>query len=119
MAIYCIYDMKLVYENERVHNDLIKVHETRPDLYDKFIQVRTLLISMEHDDILKHIKEELAKKDRIKQVKEIPKRGTYEYRIPPHQRNGVLRMEFKLDDDFYTIIVTSFRVKPHGITLRR
>lgn len=65
----------------------------------------TKLKSFDYEDLKLFIEEELARSKNSKQIKYLPDEEAYEYRIPPHCKNGVLRMLFVVEDDYWTICI--------------
>ena len=103
--------MKIYYDNEDVILDLIRIGKERPDLFARFDLVKRKLEAMDFDDLSLHIEEELVKSNASKEVKELPGECCYEYRIPPHNKDGVLRMKFAIEDDYYSIRVSRIWIK--------
>jgi len=90
---------------------LIRIKEERPDLYELFCIMKQKLEAMDFDDLEFHIAEELAKSNNRKEIKELPRDSSYEYRIPPHHKDGVLRVKSALEDDYYSIRVMRVWIK--------
>lgn len=105
--------MKISYSSEKVRLIGISLHETHPDLYElmhfEFIKVK----KMDWEDFEFYLKEELAKSDKSKRIKRIGKEDLFEFRLPPSSPKGVLRAQFTMECDFYTICITQIFVKNH------
>jgi hypothetical protein len=97
--------MKLSYESEDVHQQVIEISKLYPKLYELYMLVFTKLKSFEYTDLELHIREELARSANSKQIKYLPNENAFEYRIPPHCKSGVLRMLFQVEADYWTICI--------------
>ena len=97
--------MKIRYDSEDIHQKLIEIYKHYPKLYSLYMLVITKLKSFDFTDLYRHIEIELAKSANSKQVKYIPEEKAYEYRIPPHCKNGVLRVLFEVEEDNWTICI--------------
>jgi hypothetical protein len=105
--------MKIVYLNDKVRLAGNEYQNTHPKLYKLMYFEFRKVKSMDWDDFDFYMKEELAKSDKSKLIKRIGKEELYEFRLPPSAKNGVLRAEFTLDGDCYTICITGIYVKNH------
>lgn len=103
--------MKLVYENEEIHKQVVEISKLYPKLYALYMLVVSKLKSFEFADLEHYIKEELGKSANSKQIKYLPDEKAYEYRIPPHCKSGVLRMLFVVEDDYWTICINKVWTK--------
>lgn len=97
--------MKLYYESEDVHQQVIEISKQYPKLHQLYMLVLTRLKTFDFTDLELHIGEELARSANSKQIKYLPNEDAYEYRIPPHCKSGVLRMLFQVEDDYWTICI--------------
>lgn len=103
--------MKLSYDSEETRKAVIRLSQDEPVLYDMLMQVLLRFKSFDFDALTQHICEELAKSDRTKLIKYINDEYAYEYRLPPKRKQGVLRMLFQIEDDFYTVRILKVWVK--------
>ncbi|MDD2229972.1 MAG: hypothetical protein WCT23_10460 [Candidatus Neomarinimicrobiota bacterium] len=105
--------MKLLYDPPEIHDVVVELSKAEHELTEKYMNVLTLMKKFDYDELAQHIKEELAKKnnDRSKRIKYIEDEQSYEYRIPPQRKQGVLRMLFVVDDDYYTVVIKKVWVK--------
>jgi len=97
--------MKLHFDNEEIRQHVIEISKQYPKLGDRLNLVFTKLKSFDYDDLELHINEELHKSAHSQQIKYIPNEKVYEYRIPPHCKYGVLRMNFVVEDDRWTVCI--------------
>lgn len=111
MAIACICEMKIRYSSEEVRLNGIEYQRTHPDLY-KLMDLEFMKVKkMEWGDFVFYMKEELEKSNKSKRIKRIDKKELYEFRLPPSSKKGVLRAEFTLDGDCYTICINHIYYK--------
>ena len=105
--------MKLLYDPPETHDLVVGLSKMEPELTEKYMNVLSLMRKFDYSELAQHIKEELAKKDndRSKRIKYIEDEKSYEYRIPPQRKQGVLRMLFLVDDDYYTVVIKKVWVK--------
>ncbi len=104
--------MKIVTPKEVVLK-LIEIRESRPDLYDKYVFLANKIKGLEYDKFKKYLAKELNKsrRSRSKEVKRIGGDNSYEFRIPPHHKDGVMRVKFKDEGDHYSIRLTDVFIK--------
>ena len=116
MAISCIGEMKIAYQSDEVLASIKDVERKRPDLFEQLKLLIGKLDNFDHDDLMLEIDTQLKKSDRdpSKVIKEIPKFHAFEFRIPPHHRHGVLRIQFIIEEDRWTICFTRVWIKPHS-----
>jgi hypothetical protein len=105
--------MKIEHQNDEVLASIKDVMCKRPDLFERFIHLIEKLKKFNHDDLILEINTELSKgdSDPTKLIKEIPKFQAYEYRIPPSHKHGVLRVQFIIEEDLWTICITRVWIK--------
>ncbi|MCB5260065.1 MAG: hypothetical protein PHY41_02510 [Candidatus Cloacimonetes bacterium] len=108
--------MKIVYQSDKILASIKDVERKRPDL---FVQLKLLIEKLngfDYDDLMMEIDSQLKKSDRdpSKVIKKIPKFHVYEFRIPPHHRRGVLRIQFIIEEDRWTLCFTRVWIKPHS-----
>jgi hypothetical protein len=103
--------MKIRYSSDEVRLKKDDFQTTHPDLYKKMEFEFSKVKRMNWDDFQFYKQEELAKSDNSKRVKYLGTGESYEFRIPPHSENGVLRALFTLDGDCSTIWITDVLYK--------
>jgi len=115
LAISCIGEMKIVYQSDDVLASIKDVERKRPDLFEELKLLNEKLDNFVYDDLILEIDTQLKKRDKdpSKVIKEIPKFHAYEFRIPPHQTHGVLRVQF-IEEDLWTICFTRVWIKLHS-----
>jgi|LSQX01.1.fsa_nt_gb hypothetical protein len=105
--------MEIKFSSEEVRlwlNDLVKI---RPDLYKKYIVFIDEIKSFDYGDFKYYLNQELRKGERSKSkmVKRLGGDNLYEFRIPPHDKKGVLRVEFEDEGNYYTLCITRAYIK--------
>lgn len=103
--------MRLEYESEEVRQQAMEISEKYHWLYELYTLAVTKLKSFDYDELKLYIEDELGKSENSKKIKYLPDEKAYEYRIPPHCKNGVLRMLFVVEDDYWTICVKKVYTK--------
>ncbi|MCB5271061.1 MAG: hypothetical protein LHW56_04365 [Candidatus Cloacimonetes bacterium] len=105
--------MKVVFDSEEERKKLIEFQKSNPELYKKYCLEMYKVKEMEFDEFDFYLREELDKSNNSKGIKEIGTAGKYEFRIPPSAPHGVLRAEFTIEGDCYTICITRIWIKDH------
>lgn len=103
--------MKIRYSSEDVRISGNEIQKSHPDLYRLWCFEHAKVKKMDWDDFNFYKQEELVKSDKSKTIKQIGKEELYEFRLPPVSKKSVLRIEFTLDGDCYTICISRFHVK--------
>jgi hypothetical protein len=102
--------MKLTYDSQAVREEVIRLYSEHPELFRLYEQYVRPKKALEYAELLALIKEECTKPKDQRWIDEMNK-GKYEFRIPPQDKNGVLRIYFELDCDCYHIRITGGRFK--------
>lgn len=110
MAIFCRYGMKIRYFEESIRQYLVDLQYSRLELYNLQMEYFDLLKNLEYDDFVRLVEEECRKKDEYKRIKEIEP-PLYEFRLPPQNDKGVLRIPFSIEDDYNSILILDAKVK--------
>lgn len=105
--------MEIKFSSDEVRiwlNDLFKV---RPDLHKKYMVFIDEIKSLDYDEFKYYLNHELSKgrNNKSKVVKQLGGDNLYEFRIPPHDKNGVLRVEFEDEGNYYTLRITKAYIK--------
>lgn len=98
--------MKISYYDESVRKKIIAFQGTHPWIYKLIYEKFETIRKLDYEDFCEDIKQETQKNDndRSKTIKHW--NSTYEYRIPPHSKQGVVRIFFRIEPDEYTITIT-------------
>lgn len=109
--------MKIVYADKKDREFLNSLQKDKPHLYKEYNAVRTRARDFDYDEFQSWVKEETAKSQRTKRIKEL-KSGIYEFRLPPKDKHEVLRVEFTIEADYYSILIVNAYVKGHKTITR-
>jgi len=105
--------MKFKFYNEEIRNEMLRVSQQRKDLFKEYLSLKQIIQELDYFEFQALLMKELSKGrgNKTKIIKEINNGEAYEFRIPPHDKAGVLRVEFEIEPDYHTICITSVRVK--------
>ncbi len=115
LAINCVYvrSMKIQYESEDIREKMVKVSKEHPDLYRLYSILAKGIKAFDHYEFTKFIESELSKGRNNKEilVKQMQDSDSYEFRIPPHDKGGVMRVMFQIVGNYYEICITDVIIK--------